>query len=492
MKTTTSRGFSESSNQKKMKENRLKTKALNLSIREGVSHSVMIGAGNSFITPFALALRATNFQIGFLASFAGFVGPLAQLGSIHLMEKFSRKKIVIVSVFLQAIMWLPIAALVYLFSKGILLNYLPLLLILFYSLLIGIGAISEPAWFSWMGDLVSEKERGRYFGKRMRITKFVAMIAMLIAGFLLDFFKTGGLVLAGFSILFLVSAFSRLTSSYLFSKQYAPKMKLRKGYYFSFFDFIKHSYKTNFGRFVFFVGLMYFASFIASPFIAVYLLKDLGFSYLLFTFIVLVEAFFSIMAFKFWGVFGDRYGNKVIMIICSVFIPLVPVLMIFSPSPIYLIFVPFLISGIFWAGFDLSAFNFVYDSVNPEHRALCATYRNVVIGLGIFFGSIIGGILTKYLSVEFISRFGFSSILLFIFLISGIARALVALVFLPGIKEVRKTKKMPRFSRYVGHIGSIEHGLHSLSNPIMHQFDVTYVPSQSVQKAGRIFVKGEE
>ena len=72
------------------------------------------------------------------------------------------------------------------FFKGVWLSVLPILLIVFYCLQIGVGAIAGPAWFSWMGDLVPKEKRGKYFGKRNRILQAVTIITMLTAGFLLD------------------------------------------------------------------------------------------------------------------------------------------------------------------------------------------------------------------------------------------------------------------------------------------------------------------
>lgn len=137
---------------KKQKDNSLKE-----SIKEGCGASIMTGAGQSFIIPYALALSATNLQIGILNSFIGLISPLIQLKSSRLIENYSRKKIVMIAVLLQALMWIPIMLL----SLMLILKinfYLSTLLIIFYTMLIGFGAIATPAWFSWMGDLVNEKK----------------------------------------------------------------------------------------------------------------------------------------------------------------------------------------------------------------------------------------------------------------------------------------------------------------------------------------------
>jgi len=423
-------------------QNRTK-KDLELSIKEGASSSVMTGFGESYITPFALALNANNSQIGFLTSFAGLVGPFSQILGSRLMEKYRRKKIIITFVALQALTWLPILLLSLFFWKNIFTTYLPIILIIFYSLFAIFGSISGPSWFSLMGDLVPDKIRGRYFSKRNKITGAVALLSTLIGAFILDYFKTKGSILIGFSILFFIASLARLNSARLFKKHSEPQLKLKKSYYFSIFSFIKNMPYNNFGRFVMFIGFFYFAAMIAGPFFAVYMLKDLGFSYTTFILISISASIFSLLSLPIWGKLSDKYGNREILRLTLIFIPIAPILWLFSKNPLYLIFIPQLIAGLGWAGFNLSSSNFIYDSVSPQRRGLCVAYFSILRGIGIFIGAALGGLLAQYLTIRFMNK------LLFIFLISGILRALVAIIFLPKIKEIRKLAKPKKLYQYI-------------------------------------------
>lgn len=432
---------------KKQKDNSLKE-----SIKEGCGASIMTGAGQSFIIPYALALSATNLQIGILNSFIGLISPLIQLKSSRLIENYSRKKIVMIAVLLQALMWIPIMLL----SLMLILKinfYLSTLLIIFYTMLIGFGAIATPAWFSWMGDLVNEKKRGEYFSKRNRILSLVLIITMLGAGFILDFFKTKGLIFIGFAIIFSIAMFARLYSVLIFKKHYEPKIKLKKDYYFSLAQFTKRGFSDNFGKFVLFATLFYLAVSIASPFFTVYMINELGFSYFWFTLINVSISFFTILTLPFWGKFSDRYGNRLVIVLSGIFIPLVPFLWMVSTSKIYILLVPSLIGGIFWGAFNLSMFNFIYDSVNSDHRAICATYYNFFAGLGIFIGSIIGGMIAKFITIEF------TNIFILIFFISGVSRAIISIIFLPQIKEVKKVRKLHLIMGHNSGVETVSYGI---------------------------------
>ena len=328
----------------------LKKKSLDASVREGCGAATMVGAGQSFIIPYALAFNATNFQIGIFSSLIGLIGPLVQLKGSRLVEFYSRKKILMFAIFLQALMWIPIILLSLIFFFGIWVSYIPFLLMLFYAIHLGFGAVAIPAWFSWMGDLVPDKLRGDYFGKRNRIVGFLTISSMLIAGFILDFFRTRGFVLIGFSIVFSIAMIARFYSVFVFKEHYEPKLELKKGYYFSLWDFTKRGFKDNFGKFILFGFLFYVAVSISSPFYAVYMINELEFSYFWFTLITVSQSFFSILFLPFWGKFSDKYGNRITIILAGVFLPIVPFLWLVSASKLYLLIIPTFVGGVFWWG----------------------------------------------------------------------------------------------------------------------------------------------
>ena len=150
--------------------------------------------------------------------------------------------------------------------------------------------------------------------------------------------------------------------------------------------------------------------------------------------ITMSQVLFSLLILKAWGKFADRYGNYQVLKITALLVPLYPILWLVSNNVVFLIFGPSLVGGIGWAGFNLAAGNFVYDSVKPQKRSLAISYFHLLNGIGIFLGAGLGGLLAKTINIAFMD------ILLFIFLISAFARLTVSLIGLPKIKEVRKTE----------------------------------------------------
>ena len=414
----------------------LKHQARRRSIKEGMFASASYAFGNHYLSPFAIAINMSNSMVAMMSSISGLVGPLTQMFSSRLLEKYSRKKIVLKAVFWESLMWLPLVIIGFLFYKGIIVSILPMIFMLFFALHLIISNTAGPAWFSWMGDIVDEEYRGRWFAKRNLIHGFVSVVLAISAAFFLDYFKNQGWTMFGFMILFFLAMTMRLLSWRFFKEQYEPEIRLKKGYYFSFWSFMVKSPKNNFGKFTLYRASLAFAASIAAPLFAVYILRNLGFSYIIYMIIIMMSSVFSISLLALWGKFADKYGNYKTITITSFLIPSIPILWTLSRSPVYLILVPSIIGGIAWAGFNLSAVNFIYDNVGQERRGLAVSYYNMLLGIGTFLGAGLGALLIKYLPTGWLIE-----PIILIFIISGIARMLVVMVWLPQLREKRKTKK---------------------------------------------------
>ncbi|MEK6879611.1 MAG: MFS transporter [Nanoarchaeota archaeon] len=411
-----------------------KEKTLELSIKEGSATAVMSGAGETYIVPYALALNATNVQIGFLSSFVSLFGAWSQIIGSKLVYKYSRKNLIVRSVLLQAFMWILILVLGILFWKGIINGFAAGILIVLYCLYAISGNLAGPAWFSLMGDLIPEEKRGEYFSRRNKIIGLVAIIVTIGASIWLDYTKELGLVIIGFTVLFAIASVSRFISAYYFTKHYYPRREVKKDSYFGFFDFMKKAPTNNFGRFTIYIALINFATYFAAPFFTVYMLKELNYSYVLFMIVALSASLFTIISLPMWGKVGDKYGNRELMKIGGIIIPFTPLLWVFSGNPIYLILTAQLTAGVGWAAFNLGTSNFIYDAVTPQKRSICVAYFNMISGFGIFFGAVAGGLFAQYVHFTWINTF------LLVFIVSAVARAIISLIFFRRIKEVRNVE----------------------------------------------------
>lgn len=423
-----------------------KKEARENSLKDAVYVNATAGFGDNYISAYGIALGASPTEVGFLTSFPNLIGPLSQMLTSRVMLRVSRKRIFSSAILLQSLTWIPIILLPIFFFQDI--KYTPFLLVIFYTIYAAFGNFAAPAWSSWIGDLVPRKEIGRFFGKRNSLGSISALIAMVLAGLILDFsgknavFKENQTVFMGFGIIFFLAMLCRFLSRHFVLKQHEPEFRFQKAHYFSFLKFVKSAPKRNFGRFAIFITLVLLATNIVAPFYAIYMLKDLGFSYLQF---MLINVFATIATFLFmplWGKFADEYGNVKTLKITSFMTPVAcflwPLAVFLSPPfQFYFLLLANFFAGFAWAGFNLAAGSFLYDATTAEKRSLCVAYSSILNGFGIVIGASLGGFLVSHLKVSFIN------VIMFVSLISGIVRYIVSSLIIPKVKEVRIVEAKP-------------------------------------------------
>jgi MFS family permease len=180
-----------------------------------------------------------------------------------------------------------------------------------------------------------------------------------------------------------------------------------------------------------------------------------------------------------WGRISDVFGNRRILAVTGLMLPLMPLLWIVSPNFWYLLLVQML-SGLSWAGFTLGATNFLYDLIAREDRATYLAVHNILASVGVFCGALLGGYLGMMLPAR-IDFPAFSSAwvspLLGVFAISAAARILVLLVLLPRIREVRKVRPIS-FSGVIFRITRV----HALAGLV---FDIVGAKPKPAEEAPR-------
>ncbi|HIH34699.1 MAG TPA: MFS transporter [Nanoarchaeota archaeon] len=416
-------------------------KSLKYSVKDGAAASAMTGISDSFLPAYAIALGATNRQVGLLTSTASLFAPMSQLLSLkRLHQGVSRRKIVLTSVFFHATLLLPILAIPFIFPE----EFRVAVLILLFSLYAISANFGGPAWASWMGDLVPSQVRGKYFGRRNRVAGVFTLLATLTAGIVLNQF-TGDKIFIGFAMLFFAACIFRLISLYYLSLKYEPSLVLSgEQERFSLINFVKKMKNDNFSRFVLYASLVTFSTSIAGPFFAVYMLRELHFSYMTFTLVTVSASIASLLAMVYWGKNIDRFGSVKILRMCGLLVGIVPILWIFARGDIFMIVLIQLLAGFSWAGYNLAVFNFVNDSATQQQRATFFAYFNILGGIGVFLGANLGGWLSSYKIPLYPGIF--VSAFFTVFLLSGILRLLDYIIFLPKIKEVRPVESgKPRF-----------------------------------------------
>jgi MFS family permease len=389
----------------------------------------MVGVTDHYATPAALFLGATVQQIGLITALPSLLSSLSQFFSVRVIYWVGgRLKLLVRLVFSQASFILCIAILPLLD-----ISHRVELLLLFFIFAAVCGGLAGPAWGSLMSDYVPARKRGRYFGWRNRTVGAVTVASIIASGLLLNIFQPISYA-AGFSIIFSLAAATRYASAYFISRMDEPPHKKDPASDFTFLMFLRRFRESNFLRFVVFSGCLTFATYLAAPFFAVFMLRDLQLSYLTYMGLQVGSSLAALIALPLWGRHADLVGNVTVLRLSSFLAALIPIFWLFSHNPAYLMLVQSF-AGFSWSGVTLSSGNFIYDAVTPQKRVRCIAYFNVINGLALFLGSSLGG----YLASRLPPLLGYR--LLALFALSCLCRMSFYLLLSRSFREVRAARE---------------------------------------------------
>ncbi|MCS7109715.1 MAG: MFS transporter [Candidatus Micrarchaeota archaeon] len=456
---------------------------MNLSIIEGGLYSGMVGFCQYFITPYAIFLGMPNFMIGLLRSISSFISALGFYFSVWLMQfERSRKEMISKYISYQA----------YTILLFLLIPLLPLdrslFFILLYSLFLFFGSVVSPVWTSLMKDVVIKKERGIYFGNRNKLSGLFEVVSSLAAGAILNYFT--GNVYIGFLTIFIVAFLFRVASSRLIMKHWDPNGKIfhdkrKKGFSFQF-SLVNDKYLNNL---ILLGGGMLFATNIAGPFFAVFMLKNLNFSYFDFTVATIASTIATLISQPYWGKLIDRYGTRPILFSTSLLIPIVPLLWIPADSLLYVIIIQ-LYAGVVWAGFDLAVFNMLLKIAPKNSTSLYSASYNGAVSILTFSGMLVGSILILFLDNIVIE--GWHSIQI-LFLISSALRFVVFGIAIPRITENMQVDSLKFFLKTItvypikGVLSEVEQGTVFAEQVVLSTSRFILDPIGSFRKISRGF-----
>lgn len=421
----------------------LETQSSKSLVKEGACDAVKIGAAETYFSPLGVFLGATPLQIGALATLPPFLGAIFQLFGMRLSERSASRRTTVLSLIrVQSLVCLPIAALPVLLGQGWMASALLIVLVTLYHITIGLIA---PIWNSLAGDIIPPASRGEFFGYRNKWMAILTFSAVLLGGQVLHQCTALGVTAWGYAGIVLLAALARFCSSVPMRAVSDPQLHVPLESKFSFWQFVSRARQSNFVKFVVFVSFMNFATAISGPYFAMYMLQDLHFSYHQYTMVVSTVVLAQFVVMRSWGAVSDQFGNRRIMLVCGTLVSINPMLWLIS-SKLWFVLLIQLYSGIFWAGFNLAAANFVFDAVTPQKRARCIAYQAIINGLFVLSGSLLGGVLATSMPFSWSASLAWlvePSRFLALFVFSGVLRVVAVAWLLPRFREVRDVAHIP-------------------------------------------------
>lgn len=364
-------------------------KDLRASTCDGAVFSVMVGAGESYIVPFGLAIGMRESIAGLLGSVPLLIGALLQLiAPLGVRWVGSNRRWVVLSVTLQGLCFLPLALIA---LRGSAPAAMVFAVVATYW---GAGYAAAGAWNTWTATLVPAGMRSNFFARRSRYMQIALLIALVAAGLLLHSCRQAGWGPEIFAIPFAIALVARLYSARMLSTISEP-IPLPPGQrYVSPRELGRRMLHTTDGRLLAYMLAMQSAAYFAGPYFAPYMLEQLHFSYGGYMALLAVSYGARIVTLPLLGRFAKRYGTQALLRFGGLSIVPLAALWIGAESFAFLIVVQFL-AGMTWAAYELGTFLYQFETIRQEERTSVLTTFNLANAMALTLGSMAGAVVLE-------------------------------------------------------------------------------------------------
>lgn len=404
------------------------SRTLRLSIVEGsLSQIFLLWTTGSVLTGYMLHYGASTSEIALVSSVPLLSQLLSPLVAWFASRLSQRRFVSAACALLGRCLWL-LAALAP--NLGISSQAMPVFLII----LVGVSSFFQASlgtvWTAWMGDVIPEERRGRYFGRRTGIVGVVGMAANLLAGWFLDTVKAP----LNFQFVILVSVGIAIMAATLLLFHTDPIKTPEK---IDLKEILSLPWReANFRQFLFFAGHLHFAIFLSGALITVYFLEQLEMSFSQLALWSAIAAMTGLITTEFWGRLADRIGNRTVLLvgvsIMGIGFPLLWILADIKDNLGYIWFSA-VADAVAWGAAAPALFNLALGSAPAGKRLSYIAMYSVVGGLFGFLGGAISGPLYTFLNgFSFGQWSGYHSL----FVLSGLLR-LSSSFFLLRVKETK-------------------------------------------------------
>ena len=393
---------------------------------DGAAFSVMVGVGETYLVPFALALGIAAGQASLLATLPVLAGSLLQLAApVGVRRLGSYRRWVVSCAALQALCFAPlvVAAL-----RG---AAAPSLLFAVGAAYWGFGMATGPAWNAWVGTIVPARLRVRFFARRARLAQLALLIGIVAGGYGLEWGKHDGRLFVAFAGLFATAGLARFVSSrFLAAMSETPGLASRleaihvRGV-------LRQLRGREAGRIVLWLLAMQVVVNVAAPFFAPYMLGPLGLSYDGFMLLTATSFVSRVVVLPLLGRLAERGRSARLLQLGALGIVPLPALWLITDDFRFLLALQ-TCAGCAWAAVELATLLVFFDALEQETRTSVLALYNVGSAAAVALGSLLGAGLFVALGAD-------ASAYAALFAVSSIAR----MATLPLLRRVGPPRTPP-------------------------------------------------
>ena len=411
--------------------------SLRASVAEGMVAEVFTAcAGATVLTGWALALKLGPFLVGVMTALP-FFAQFIQFPAAWLTSTFGYRRVALVAVCLSRQVMLPLCVLPWL---PLTLEGQQRLLVTVAAVSAVLGVIGNNAWVAWMGELVPESLRGRFFGRRTALCTLGGTVASLVAGVLMDKLRPPEGVGLGLPLLAAAACGVGVVTTLLMARQHDPaphREKAKLDFHVALLPL-----RDERARRVLVYQVAWNAAVgLCAPFYTLHMLKNLKMGFVTMALYLAAVAGMRMLTAPFWGRLIDRLGAQPVLLACSLGIAFVPVIWLF-PTATFLwpLLLDVVLAGVLWSGHGLASFALPLSVAPRKGRPFYLAAFSTAGGLAYAAASALGGGVASLLPAEFTVGSHLWVNLHVLFVLSAVARLAAAFLAMrilePGVRSV--------------------------------------------------------
>ena len=375
-------------------------------------------ATGAVITGWALYLGASAAVIGFLGALP-LGAQVVSLPAAWFTNARSRKAVALWAVGISRLTFLPLLALPTLDADA------STKLHLFLGHRRGQhdgSVVGNSAWVAWMGDLVPDRIRGRFFGRRTIFLSIAGTLTSLGAAILLDRLAPIGWTGAALAGLTVAAFLAGVASVVLMLRQHEPPAPAEPGV--SAWRALRLALRDRRARpFLGYLFAWNAAVGISASFFAYHMLTNLHTGFLVVAAHGVGVAVVRIASARFWGHAVDRIGAGPVVVFCSFGIAAVPLTWFFvTPDRLWPIALDAVFAAFLWSGHNIAAFDLTIGLAPRASRPFYLAAFATAGGLGFGLASMLAGQLAALFPVHFVLAGEAWTNLHVLFLLSAVGR----------------------------------------------------------------------
>lgn len=342
----------------------------------------MVGAGETYLAAFAVALGLSGVQSGLIAAAPPIAGGVVQLVAPRGLRLVgSPRRWVMLCASLQAFSLV-------LLLIGAVIGRMPFWLIFGCASLYWAGALAAASvWNTWVGELFPSRLRARYFGKRNRLCQLATLIGLLVGGAIISRAETVGRPLIGFAAAFGIAALSRFLSLTYLAAQGEPERRIVETKPIPLVHVLAG--RTEYGRLILSMVILQCAVQVGQPYFNPFMLKALRYEPELYMAAIAAAFIGKSLALPIAGRLADRHGARRVLLISAMGVSTLALIWLVSGAGWWIIPAQ-VAAGAIWGAYELAVFLLLLETIPTEERTGVMTWYYLLNSLAMATGSLLG------------------------------------------------------------------------------------------------------